>query len=306
MTEQGQGVARHLPPRLGNWLERSHQRYRDELEHRTGPFRSLVVLWRAAFRVVSRSLKRTGSQHVDARGLAIPPPEMIRLVSGHDDADVWLRSGRQDAGLIRDMVERNCGPIEDLGAILDLACGCGRVARWWDGLEGPELFGCDYDGRLATWCRRHLAFLTVQTNRSWPPLPFPSQRFDLVYALSLFTHLSETAQYSWMREIRRVLKPGGLLLFTVSGERLANYLEGDPRIVFALGGHVVVRPERSGMQDCAAFHPATYVREQFLPSAGFELLESVDEDAPQAHVYSPMAHQDCYLVQKNDRVPGAS
>ena len=44
-----------------------------------------------------------------------------------------------------------------------------------------------------------------------PPLVYPGEAFDLVYAFSVFTHLPESIQFSWMRELSRVLKAGGYL-----------------------------------------------------------------------------------------------
>ena len=40
----------------------------------------------------------------------------------------------------------------------------------------------------------------------------------LVYGVSVLTHLSEQHQRLWMEDLRRVLKPGGLLLLSVHGE----------------------------------------------------------------------------------------
>jgi SAM-dependent methyltransferase len=55
------------------------------------------------------------------------------------------------------------------------------------------------------------------TNRLDPPLPYPDERFDLVYALSVFTHLTESQQRSWSAELHRVTRTCGYVLFTTHG-----------------------------------------------------------------------------------------
>ncbi len=52
-------------------------------------------------------------------------------------------------------------------------------------------------------------------NRPLPPLDYRDEMFDLVYAVSVFTHLSEEFQLPWLDELKRILKPNGVLLATV-------------------------------------------------------------------------------------------
>jgi ubiquinone/menaquinone biosynthesis C-methylase UbiE len=61
-----------------------------------------------------------------------------------------------------------------------------------------------------------------------PPLPFPDQTFDLVFGISVFTHLRESWQFAWLRELARTLKPGGLAIMTIMSEGQAA-LQGASR-----------------------------------------------------------------------------
>ena len=244
----------------------------------------------------SRQKKRLGTTNAERRSLR---PRLIRLVAGSQRPDQWLNTGRADAAGIRELLSRNGYPLERMSSILDFGCGCGRVARWWSGSARPRVFGCDYDGRLTQWCKVNLPFMKVKINGSRPPLPFKSDTFDLVYAISLFTHLTASAQSQWLEDITRVLKPGGLLLFTVHGERFAHLLT-DQRHAFERGEMVVLAPELVGQEGCAAFHPASYVLQTMLPASGLELVDTIDDDGSGQPVDSKptTALQDNYLVRK--------
>ena len=68
----------------------------------------------------------------------------------------------------------------------------------------------NFDGRSGTLSRRPSG-----NSRPLPPLDYSDEMFDLVYAVSVFTHLSEEFQLPWLGELRRILKPNGVLLATV-------------------------------------------------------------------------------------------
>lgn len=91
--------------------------------------------------------------------------------------------------------------------------------RWLQGmLPGTAFFGSDIDAEAIGWAREHLTQVgSFSVNSFEPPLGFPSGSFDLVYSISLFTHLDEALQDRWLAEIGRVLKPGGYLIATVHG-----------------------------------------------------------------------------------------
>jgi ubiquinone/menaquinone biosynthesis C-methylase UbiE len=77
------------------------------------------------------------------------------------------------------------------------------------------LAGSDIDAEAIGWAQENLSDIaTFAVNGELPPLPFPDEAFDLVYSISTFTHFPDELQWAWLKELRRVLKPGGLLLTT--------------------------------------------------------------------------------------------
>ena len=155
----------------------------------------------------------------DPAGLPVPPARLrAQIGPAHADADFFLRSGRSQADLVRRLVREGGSSVEDLDAILDFGCGCGRILRHWGELPRTRVFGCDIDPRMVQWCDANLPFADVTVNDLAPPLPYADSSFDLLYAFSVFTHLSVQLQHAWMQECLRVLRPDGFLLMSTLGE----------------------------------------------------------------------------------------
>ena len=64
-----------------------------------------------------------------------------------------------------------------------------------------------------------MPWATLGVNAPEPPLPYGDGQFDLVFNHSVLTHLDERLQDLWLAELRRITKPGGVLMLTVHGEK---------------------------------------------------------------------------------------
>jgi SAM-dependent methyltransferase len=219
------------------------------------------------------------------------PHAWLRARAGprHADAAYFLRSGQRHAELVQALLEGDDSSIDDVDALLDFGCGCGRVARHWSRLAPQtRVFGCDIDPRMIKWCTANLRFVDATVNDSSPPLPYESSKFDLVYVFSVFTHLSEDLQHAWMREYFRVLKPDGYLLFSTLGEHYLSLkrLTESERQSF-LDGHLVVLYEASsGTSLCSAYHPPQYVREILARDFRFiSLLPAADDGRHDVYLF---------------------
>src|SRR5262249_36374105 len=181
---------------------------------------------------------------------------------------------------------------------LDWGCGCGRVLRHWSQLSRTRVYGCDIDPRMIEWCRANLPFASVTVTELDPPLPYADDSFDLIYAFSVFTHLAEELQHAWMGECRRVLSPGGYLLFSTLGEYyapLGRLTESELRS-FAAGDVVVLYEQSAGTSLCSAYHPPEYVHKKL--AADFELITFRPAGDDGRH--------DLHLLRKPARVATAS
>jgi SAM-dependent methyltransferase len=226
-------------------------------------------------------------------GMPFPPLRLIVLVHGNADISTFLRAGQIIAQNILDILQKNGVNIDDLQVILDFGCGCGRVTRWWHSLKNPAIFGTDYNQELTSWCKEHLAFAQFDTNRLYPPLIYDNDRFDFVYATSVFTHLPEPLQALWINELSRILKPGGYLLITVHGEQYLDALTQSEKDEFAAGKLVVRNQEMAGTNMCSAHHPEEYVRREL--ARDFKIVDCIPGGPKRNHA------EDIYLLRKPAR-----
>ena len=224
-----------------------------------------------AFRLYEHAVALGPRRVTPADGVPLPPRRLMVRVAGTADADWFLRSGRAGYDAIAAHME-----LPAIRDVLDFGCGCGRVTRYFGDHDG-RVAGSDVNRDAIAWCRENLRFATFETNGLAPPIAFADTSFDLVYALSVFTHLTADLQLAWRDELRRVLRPGGRLLITTHGRSYVPRLDPDERGRFDRGELVVRWGEVVGSNLCSAYHPEAYLRETF--AQGFAFLELEPEGA---------------------------
>ncbi len=142
----------------------------------------------------------------------------------------FLESGFTICGEL-DAVLRVAGKaIRDFPRILDFGCGCGRLCRALKArAPSSELWGADIDPEAINWLTwNYQQFAKYRQAPHRPPVKFDDAYFDLVIGISVFTHLPEDMQFSWLEELRRITKPGGYLILTTSGQD--NYENQPPEV----------------------------------------------------------------------------
>jgi len=236
-------------------------------------------------------------------GLPVPPPMLRQRVHGRFDRESYLNVGRQCARDIRDLLGRAGRDFDSFGEVLDFGCGSGRVLRFLrDRPESCRLHGTDIDEQAIAWCRKHLPFASWSANAPMPRTAYPDRTFDLIYAISVFTHIDEEMQFAWLAELGRIAKPGAVLLLTVHGEHTRSEFPEHDKALVAQNGfmYTVLKTGRfkpDGLPDFyqVTHHTRAYIEDRW--SAYFDLAGYVERGLN--------AHQDAVILLNRQPGPDA-
>src|SRR5690554_2808438 len=85
--------------------------------------------------------------------------------------------------------------------ILDWGCGPGRIIRHLpkEINNGCQFYGTDYNKASIDWCSKNLPGISFNQNSLKAELPYDDASFDIIYGISIFTHLSEQLHTDWYR-----------------------------------------------------------------------------------------------------------
>jgi len=208
-------------------------------------------------------------QHPD---FALPPKHLAYDAYATINWDYYYRSGLQTAKDLVQIITEYNGSTDGL-RILEWGCGPGRSIRHLPGLvsQDAQVYGADYNEKTVRWCSEHIIEVHFTKNELVPPLPYQSEHFDFVYAISVFTHLSMQCCIDWMGEIRRILKNDGILFFTTHSDTDAQFLLSVERERYVKQGVCTRGKVKEGKKMFGTWHHPEYIRNVLL--ADFELLK---------------------------------
>lgn len=109
----------------------------------------------------------------------------------------------------------DCG-LRDGMSIVDLGCGSGRIAKYiGKRMHDVEYLGIDVVPELLDYARsqtpEHFRFVLNHELA----IPAPDNSADFLFAFSVFTHLLHEESIIYLDHARRVVRPGGLIVFTI-------------------------------------------------------------------------------------------
>ena len=181
-----------------------------------------------------------------SKGAPYPPLELAQRVcclNGRGDPyPAYERLGAEAKAALVQMLPPDWS--FDGKRVLDFGCGAGRTLRHFlDEARRAEFWGADIDAASIDWLGHSLAPpLHAVRNRTDPPLGLDYGSFDLIWALSVFTHLTDSS-HAWLLELHKLLRPGGLLIATYMGRWNGAIFTDEPWDEDRVGMNVL-RPEQ--------------------------------------------------------------
>jgi len=162
--------------------------------------------------------------------------------------------------------------------VLDFGCGAGRTLRHFLlEAERAEFWGADLDATSIAWLQENLSPpLHPWRCSAVPPSGLEHGSFDLAWAISVFTHLTDNSS-AWLLELHSLLKPGGLLIATYMGRWSSEFFAGEPWDEDRVGRNVLRRT-----QDWDSGGPAVLMSDWWIRAHWGRAFDIV-EVAPQVH-----------------------
>lgn len=165
-------------------------------------------------------------------GLSDLPPYSIRVrsngVTNQLGGKNFYKFGNQLAEHLKKYAHLN-----SQSRVLEIGCGCGRTGFALSRiLDNGNFFGMDIEKKSLESCRKnplflrkrfHFDYMDVQNDEYNPTgayradlykFPYGTNEFDVIFLVSVFTHMLTNDVKNYIAEISRMLKPGGVCMVT--------------------------------------------------------------------------------------------
>jgi SAM-dependent methyltransferase len=194
--------------------------------------------------------------------LPLPPFDLVARVGTVDGADplqFYLEEGARLRGVIAELLP--AGWVWEGKRVLDFGCGSARVLRHFAREADVGAFwGCDIDRASIAWDEANLSppFRFLHHGIA-PPMSLPAGSLDLIWAMSVFTHIADLWS-DWLFEMHRLLADDGILIASFLGDGMWEPLVGTPYREDEVGMSVLHHWEGP---DAWVFHSEWWLREHW-------------------------------------------
>ena len=191
-----------------------------------------------------------------------PRDDIFRFFANHGIAKnpirEYLADGWRTLSELMVILEKIDKPLLKMQNVLEFAAGFGRFTRHLTRVLPGRVTCVDVMPGSADFLRVQFGVKTFLSADQPDAVRFPEQ-YDLVFVLSMFTHLPPAMWQPWLRALGAAVAPGGVLVFSVANETAAGELGVD----FAGDGTHFIASSESPSLDTAVYG-TTYTTRRFV------------------------------------------
>lgn len=218
-------------------------------------------------------------------GVPVPPAYLI--YEAFDlNYDSYYSASRNTAAWLLDHFRRHY-ELDHVN-ILDWGCGPARIVRHLPDLldKSCGIYATDYNERSIAWNKKFIKGVNFNLNYTLPPLPYVDNSFDIIYGISIFTHLPEDLHYKWFNELVRITKKNGIIFLTLQGSAFRKKLTQKELDQFDRGELITRGNTKIGHRTYSAIHPPDFVRNLINGNQLLELIEGdIRNNKPQQDIW---------------------
>ncbi len=160
----------------------------------------------------------------------------------------YLSDGWRTLSELMALLERNGRSLSEMRSVLEFAAGFGRFTRHLVKVLPARVSCAEIVPGAVDFLCTHFGVAAFGSARDPEAIQWP-RRYDMVFVLSLFTHLPLSVWNRWLRKLAAAVEPGGVLLFSIHNEARARELG----VVFDDDGGRFVASSESGALDAGDY-----------------------------------------------------
>lgn len=222
-----------------------------------------------------------------------PRDEIYRFFASHPLAKNPIREYLADGWrtlaelmLVLESVDR---PLAKVGSVLEFASGFGRFTRHLARVLPGRVTASDVQAGSMEFVKAHFGVETFASSLDPATLRVP-RAYDVVFVLSMFTHLPPRRWSAWLQALHRAVAPGGVLVFSVHNEAHGRELG----VTYGADGTHFIASSESSALDASAYG-TTFTTRQFVER---EVREALPGAAMHYREVAFWAGQDAVVVER--------
>lgn len=135
----------------------------------------------------------------------------------HEAVELYYHIGNDSARRLREIIDK-CMPLklDNKLSVFEFAAGYGCVTRHLNMHNELEIIPCDIHDEAVKFMSDNLGVSAILSSTQPQNLNL-ERRFDVVFALSFFTHMPASTWTAWFEKLFSLVDDGGIFIFTTHG-----------------------------------------------------------------------------------------